>query len=94
MRIAHLATADRIGFELFEFEGHKAPEDNLNFRQHGTFHFAIQDPNLRGSTGKNRCWRQATHAVREYFPTRNHIAWFTSKTRLGSSLNSTVTAKN
>jgi lactoylglutathione lyase family protein len=69
MRIAHLATADRIGFELFEFEGHKAPEDNLNFRQHGTFHFAIQDPNLEdllakivAAGGKQRM------PVREYFP--------------------------
>ena len=46
LRIAHLATADRIGIELFEFDGNHAPADPLNFRQHGTFHFAIQDPNL------------------------------------------------
>lgn len=46
IKIAHLATADRIGFELFEFEGNHAPEETLNCRQHGTFHFAIQDPNL------------------------------------------------
>ena len=48
LRIAHLATADRIGFELFEFDGNHAPADNLSFRQHGTFHFAIQDPDLEG----------------------------------------------
>ena len=48
LRIAHLSTADRIGFELFEFDGNHAPEENLSFRQHGTFHFAIQDPDLEG----------------------------------------------
>ena len=29
LRIAHLATADRIGIELFEFDGNHAPEDLL-----------------------------------------------------------------
>lgn len=69
MRIAHLATADRIGFELFEFEGHHAPDENLKFRQQGTFHFAIQDSNLEdllekivAAGGKQRM------PVREYFP--------------------------
>lgn len=38
----------RIGFELFEFDGNHAPDENLPFRQHGTFHFAIQDPDLEG----------------------------------------------
>ena len=47
-RIAHLATADRIGFELFEFPGNHRPDDNLPFRQVGLFHFAIQDPDLEG----------------------------------------------
>jgi lactoylglutathione lyase family protein len=69
LRIAHLSTADRIGFELFEFDGNQAPEENLSFRQHGTFHFAIQDPDLEGllekivaAGGKQRM------PVREYFP--------------------------
>lgn len=95
MRIAHLATADRIGFELFEFEGHEAPYDNLNFRQHGTFHFAIQDPNLEDLLAKIVAagGKQRMPFV-NIFPTRNPIAWFTSKTPLGSSLNSIVTAMN
>jgi hypothetical protein len=38
----------RIGFELFDFDGNHAPDENLPFRQHGTFHFAIQDPDLEG----------------------------------------------
>jgi len=69
LRIAHLATADRIGIELFEFEGNHAPADPLNFRQHGTFHFAIQDPTLEdllaeiiAAGGTQRM------PVREYFP--------------------------
>lgn len=69
LRIAHLATADRIGFELFEFENNSEPEDNLGFRKHGMFHFAIQDPNLEdllakivAAGGKQRM------PVREYFP--------------------------
>ncbi|MDN5567972.1 MAG: lactoylglutathione lyase family protein [Paracoccus sp. (in: a-proteobacteria)] len=69
LRIAHLATADRIGFELFEFDSNVAPDDNLPFRRHGTFHFAIQDPDLEGllarivaAGGRQRM------PVREYFP--------------------------
>ena len=69
LRIAHLSTADRIGIELFEFEGNAAPADNLDFRRHGTFHFAIQDPDLEGllarivaAGGRQRM------PVREYFP--------------------------
>lgn len=69
LRIAHLSTADRIGIELFEFKDNYAPKENLSFKQHGTFHFAIQDPDLEGllekivaAGGKQRM------PVREYFP--------------------------
>ncbi|WP_340692985.1 lactoylglutathione lyase family protein [Hyphomonas sp.] len=69
LRIAHLSTADRIGIELFEFEGNSAPEDNLKFRQHGTFHFAIQDPDLEGLLGKIiAAGGKQRMPVREYFP--------------------------
>ncbi len=68
-RIAHMATADRVGIELFEFEGATAPKDNLPFRQVGLFHFAIQDPDVEGllakiiaAGGKQRM------PVRHYFP--------------------------
>jgi lactoylglutathione lyase family protein len=68
-RIAHLATADRIGIELFEFTGNYPPENNLPFRQTGLFHFAIQDPDVEGllakivaAGGKQRM------PVRSYFP--------------------------
>ncbi|NSY39112.1 lactoylglutathione lyase family protein [Leisingera sp. ANG59] len=69
LRIAHLSTADGIGIELFEFEGNEAPEDNFQYRKHGTFHFAVQDPDVEGllekivaAGGKQRM------PVREYFP--------------------------
>ncbi|PZX13265.1 lactoylglutathione lyase family protein [Celeribacter halophilus] len=69
IRIAHLASADRIGFELFEFDGHHAPENNLDFRQHGTFHFAIQDPNLEDTLAKIvAAGGKQRMPVREYFP--------------------------
>jgi lactoylglutathione lyase family protein len=69
LQIAHLATADRIGIELFEMDGNRPPEDNLDFRRHGTFHFAVQDPDIEGlvarivaAGGKQRM------PIREYFP--------------------------
>lgn len=68
-RIAHMATGDRIGIELFEFPDNYQPEDNLQHRQIGMFHFAVQDPDLEGllqrivdAGGKQRM------PVREYFP--------------------------
>lgn len=69
LRIAHLSTADRVGIELFEFDGHYVPENNLDFRRHGVFHFCVQDPDIEGLTqkivaagGKQRM------PIREYFP--------------------------
>ncbi|WP_217272188.1 VOC family protein [Sphingopyxis sp. BSNA05] len=40
LRIAHLATADRVGIELFEFPDNYAPDNNLDHNRQGTFHFA------------------------------------------------------
>ncbi|MCB4455189.1 lactoylglutathione lyase family protein [Leisingera sp. McT4-56] len=69
LRIAHLSTADRVGIELFEFDGNYAPSDNLDYRRHGVFHFCVQDPDVEGlaqkivaAGGKQRM------PVREYFP--------------------------
>ncbi len=52
VRIAHLATSDKIGIELFEFEGAELPEDNLNYRKVGIFHFCVQDPDIEGLAKK------------------------------------------
>ncbi len=69
LRIAHLATADGIGIEIFEFPGNYPPEDNLEHKRQGTFHFAVQDPDVEGlakriveAGGRQRM------PVREYFP--------------------------
>lgn len=69
LRIAHLSTGDGIGVELFEFKGNYEPVNNFDYRRHGTFHFAIQDPDLEAllerivaAGGKQRM------PVREYFP--------------------------
>lgn len=69
LRIAHLSTADRVGIEIFEFPENHAPDENLNYRQHGTFHFCIQDPDVEGivekivaAGGKQRM------PIREYYP--------------------------
>lgn len=45
-RIAHLATGDKIGVELFEFPNQQNPENNFEYWKTGVFHFCVQDPNL------------------------------------------------
>lgn len=47
-RNAHMTTGDRIGIELFEFEGGYAPEDGFEFKRQGLFHFAVTTPDMDG----------------------------------------------
>ncbi|NNC22790.1 lactoylglutathione lyase family protein [Salinisphaera sp. USBA-960] len=68
-RIAHLSTGDRIGIEMFEFKDVTQPDDNLDFKKVGLFHFCVQDPDLEGlvekivaAGGKQRM------PVHEYYP--------------------------
>lgn len=68
-RIAHLATGDRVGIELFEFENAQQPENNFEYWKTGVFHFCVQDPDVEGlakaivaNGGKQRM------PVREYYP--------------------------
>lgn len=68
-RIAHLATGDKIGIELFQFPNSENPENNFEYWKTGVFHFAVQDPDLEGlaekivaAGGKQRM------PVREYYP--------------------------
>lgn len=68
-RIAHMATDDRIGIELFEFPNNEQPENNFEFWKTGIFHYAIQDPDIEGMVekivahgGKQRM------LIREYYP--------------------------
>lgn len=68
-RIAHLATSDKIGIELFEFKqaAHTRPEFNPFVT--GLFHYSVQDPDIEGlvkkiveAGGKQRM------PIREYYP--------------------------
>lgn len=68
-RIAHLATGDKVGVELFEFPQNEKPENNFEYWKTGIFHFCIQDPNIEELVekiiehgGKQRM------PIREYYP--------------------------
>ncbi|MEW8970661.1 MAG: lactoylglutathione lyase family protein [Mesobacillus sp.] len=68
-KIAHLATSDKIGIELFEFPSNEAPENNFEYWKTGIFHFCVQDPDIEGLVekiiahgGKQRM------PIREYYP--------------------------
>ena len=69
LRIAHLSTADRIGIEIFEFPGNYAPENKLDHKRHGTFHFCIQDPDVEGLVEKIvAAGGRQRMPIREYYP--------------------------
>ncbi len=51
-KIAHMSTGDKIGVEIFEFDGCRKPENNLDYKQVGLFHFCVQDPDLEGLVEK------------------------------------------
>lgn len=50
MRIAHLATGNHVGFELFEFSG--VEENEPVPTQAGLTHFCLQDPNVEATVEK------------------------------------------
>lgn len=69
VKIAHLATSDGIGIELFEFEGAERSEDPLQYRQTGIFHFCVQDPDIEGLAQKiEEHGGKQTMPVRAYHP--------------------------
>ncbi|KPB04567.1 lactoylglutathione lyase family protein [Bacillus sp. CHD6a] len=68
-RIAHLATGDKIGIELFEFPENEKPENNFEYWKTGIFHYCVQDSDVEGLVekivehgGKQRM------PIREYYP--------------------------
>jgi lactoylglutathione lyase family protein len=68
-KIAHLATSDGVGVELFEFRGGEPPSSEFEYWKGGVFHFCVQDPDLEGlverivaAGGKQRM------PVRHYYP--------------------------
>ncbi|MGN7472353.1 lactoylglutathione lyase family protein [Brevibacillus sp. SAFN-007a] len=69
LKIAHLATSDKVGIEIFEFSANETPENNFEFWKTGIFHFCVQDPDIEGLVekvvahgGKQRM------PIREYYP--------------------------
>ncbi|MEI6864679.1 lactoylglutathione lyase family protein [Flavicella sp.] len=67
--IAHLATSDGIGIELFSFPNTKYTKPSFSPFNTGLFHFCIQDPNIEAlvekivlNGGKQRM------PIREYYP--------------------------
>ena len=48
MKLAHLATGDGVGIEIFEFSNPKSvlPEDNFEFWKAGIFHICLTDPEI------------------------------------------------
>ncbi len=68
-KIAHLATSDGIGVELFSFPHgvKKAPE--FNPFNTGLFHFCVQDPDIEALTNKivEHGGKQRM-PIREYYP--------------------------
>lgn len=69
LMVAHLSTAGGIGIEIFECPGNYAPDGKLDHKRHGTFHFAVQDPDIEGLAARivaadGRQWMP----LREYYP--------------------------
>lgn len=68
-RIAHLATGDKIGIELFEFKQAAEKRPEFNPFNAGLFHYSVQDPDIEGlierivaAGGKQRM------PIRSYYP--------------------------
>lgn len=69
LRIAHLATGDRIGVEIFQFANAVKPENNFEYWKSGVFHFCVQDPDVEGLAAKVvAAGGKQRMPVREYFP--------------------------
>ncbi len=68
-KIAHLATGDRIGVELFQFNNAEQRENNFDYWKSGVFHFCVQDPDVEGLAAKIvAAGGKQRMPVREYFP--------------------------
>ena len=68
-KIAHLATSDGVGIEMFQFAQNVAPDNNFKYWETGIFHYGVQDPDIEGLVarilahgGKQRM------PIKEYYP--------------------------
>ena len=70
-KIAHLATGDKIGVELFEFPNNEPTDKEFKFYKTGLFHFCVQDPDIEGLVKKivNAGGKQRM-PIREYYPNK------------------------
>ena len=48
MKIAHLATADGVGIELFQFVANAPQEEHFAYWKTGIYHICILDPDIEG----------------------------------------------
>lgn len=68
-RIAHLATGDKVGVELFEFPHNEKPDNNFEYWKTGIFHFCVQDPNIEELVEKiKQHGGKQRMPIREYYP--------------------------
>ncbi|MEO1128088.1 MAG: VOC family protein [Planctomycetota bacterium] len=69
-RIAHMATADRVGVELFEFDRTEPETRPFEYWRPGLFHLCVQDPDLEGRVRliEAHGGRQRMERVRWYHP--------------------------
>ncbi len=69
-RIAHLATGDGIGIELFEFPTTKPEPNAFEYWRPGLFHFCLQDENLEARVKRieELGGKQRMRMVRHYYP--------------------------
>ncbi|MDC6350455.1 lactoylglutathione lyase family protein [Zeaxanthinibacter sp. PT1] len=69
--IAHLATSDGIGVELFAFKEGQGKKEAPDFQPFNTglFHFCIQDPDIEGLVEKIKAaGGKQRMPIREYYP--------------------------
>ncbi|MGI9275834.1 MAG: lactoylglutathione lyase family protein [Endozoicomonas sp.] len=67
LRIAHLSTGDRVGFEIFQFSNQQNPDNNFEYWKTGIFHFCVQDPDVEGLAE-----RIVRHGGRQRMPVRHY----------------------
>jgi lactoylglutathione lyase family protein len=69
-RIAHLATGDGIGIELFEFPTTTPEVRPFEYWRPGLFHFCLQDEDLEGRVKRIEALggKQRMQQVRRYYP--------------------------
>ncbi|MEG1587668.1 MAG: lactoylglutathione lyase family protein [Bacteroidales bacterium] len=68
-RIAHLATSDKVGIEIFEFKQAAGTRPEFNPFTTGLFHFSVQDPDIEGLVNKIvEAGGKQRMPIREYYP--------------------------